>query len=222
MQFNVELGDRHEASITLEDVSVHVCSISATESDLGGLFRDATALLDLSTLVSTNFATVCHNDDLFEERNSRTAHSDFSRIEATRAGCGEPQQLFPVVTHFGFGGSLIVDRFAEVDGVRCDLRFRVLLRVGRLLGLFLESLHFGQKRLLLCCRCLHRFVLPCWNQLGGRLVLCMLCSVFFDSFSSLVDVVAHGLVVLDRAQKLLVDASDIGVWRVRVLHKTVA
>ena len=51
-----------------------------------GLSRDTASLLDLCTLVSADFASVGHNDDLFEEGDRGDAHLDHARVEAAWAG----------------------------------------------------------------------------------------------------------------------------------------
>ena len=47
-------------------------------------------------------------------------------------------------------------------------------------------------------------------------------SILFSIPSRFIDVVPHGLVILNRAQESLMDAGDIGIWRVWILDKAVA
>ena len=47
-------------------------------------------------------------------------------------------------------------------------------------------------------------------------------SILFGIPSRFIDIVPHGLVILNRAQESLMDASDIWIWRVWVLDKAVA
>lgn len=47
-------------------------------------------------------------------------------------------------------------------------------------------------------------------------------SILFGIPSRFIDIVPHGLVILNRAQESLMDAGDIWIWRVWVLDKAVA
>lgn len=50
----------------------------------------------------------------------------------------------------------------------------------------------------------------------------MLLSIFVSILSSFINVVSHGLVILNGAQVSLVDAGDVWIWRVWVLNKTIS
>lgn len=77
---------------------------------------------------------------------------------------------------------------------------------------------------MLCCRRLHSLSLAlrsCGKSLTFRFSL-LLKSILFGIPSRFIDVVPHGLVILNRAQESLMDAGDIWIWRVWVLDKAVA
>ena len=90
--------------------------------------------------------------------------------------------------------------------------------------LFIDGLHLFEKSLLLRCRRLHSLILAlrsCSKSLTFSLSL-FLESILFGIPSRFIDIVPHGLVILNRAQESLMDAGDIWIWRVWVLDKAVA
>ena len=50
----------------------------------------------------------------------------------------------------------------------------------------------------------------------------MLLFVFLFVLGSFINVVSHGLIIFNRAQVCLIDARNVGVWRVWVLNKAIS
>lgn len=86
LQLEVDLGEADHARVALEHVPVDVLRALDVEGDFGGFLGNATALLDFRAFVPASLAAERHDDDLFEEGDSGTAHLDHSRVEAGGAG----------------------------------------------------------------------------------------------------------------------------------------
>lgn len=181
--------------------------------------------------MATNIAAEGHNDNLFEERDRCTAHFDHTWIEAAWAGRRERHEFLLDVACLMLI-CFIVNRLAEVNHVCINLRLLFLISCsGRishseslLFCLFIDGLHLLEKSFLLCCRRLHSLSLAlrsCSKSLTFRLGF-FLESILFGIPSRFIDIVPHGLVILNRAQESLMDAGDIWIWRVWVLDKAVA
>lgn len=103
--------------------------------------------------MATDFATECHDDDLFEKWNGSLTHADFAKCGAGVAVRLESHQLvFWVLLLLDV--CRVVDRLREVHVARCDLRVLVAL---------CEGLHLRKQLVLFFLRLLH--------SLGASLVL---------------------------------------------------
>ena len=172
-----------------------------------------------------------HNDDLFEEGNCGHAHLYHARVETSRARLRESHQLLLRVTLVGFIG-LIVDRLAEVHSVSMNfwivavLFSYVALSIGFGLHPLLNRLYFVQKRFLFLGRLLDSFAL--WATLCGLSLGCLglylgsLLSILVSRNLGFINIIAHGLIIFNRARERLMDAGDVRVWRVWILDKAVA
>ena len=112
-----------------------------------------------SSLVAANIATIGHDNDLFEERDRRTAHFDHTGVETGWARRWESHEFLLDISFLGLV-RIIVNWLSEIHVVRVDLSSFTIIRssyialgVSLLLCLIVDGLNLCEESLLLLsCR----------------------------------------------------------------------